>query len=105
MTKEKEENVWKKFPKHEQVKLDKKLNKLDKIYRGIIHLEKLPDILVIIDIKKEKNAVDEARKKHIPIVAVVDTNSNPELVDYPIMANDDAVDSVQYLIEQLTKVF
>ena len=105
MTKEKKEGGWKKFPKHEQVKLDKKLSKLNKVYGGINQLKELPDILVVIDIKKEKNAVDEAGKNHIPVVAIVDTNSNPELVDYPIIANDDAVESVQYLIKELTKTF
>jgi len=105
MDKEKESGAWNKFPKHERVKMERKLNKLKRVYEGVIRLEKLPDVLVIIDIKKEKNAVDEARKYQIPIVAVVDTNGNPDLVDYPVVANDDAVDSVQYLIKELTKVF
>lgn len=101
MTKEKEEGEWKKFVKHEQIKLEKKLKKLEKFYGGIALLEKLPDALFIIDIKKEKNALIEAKKMNIPVVAIVDTNVNPDQVDYPIPANDDASSSIEYIVKEV----
>ena len=97
MKEEKEKGEWNKFVKHEQVKLDKELNKLVKFYGGIANLKKLPDALFVIDIKKEKTAVAEANKMHIPIIALTDTNVNPELVQYAIPANDDAVKSIEVI--------
>ncbi len=103
--KEKEEGEWKKFPKHEQVKLTKKLNKLERVYGGIEKLEKIPDFLFVIDIMKEKNAVHEAEKLKIPIVAIVDTNSNPEKIQHPIPANDDLLDPVLYISKQIITTY
>ncbi|MCS7093360.1 MAG: 30S ribosomal protein S2 [Patescibacteria group bacterium] len=101
LKKEKETGEWNKFVKHEQLKLEKKLRKLEKIYGGIISLTQRPDALFIIDIKKEKNALIEAIKRSIPTVAIVDTNSNPNLVDYPIPANDDSAPPVEYLAKEV----
>jgi len=105
MREEKENGSWNKFVKHEQIKLQKQLNKLEKLYGGIAHLEKIPDALFIIDIKKEKNAVKEARETKIPIVAVVDTNVNPDLVDYPIPGNDDSITSIEYFVKEIVEAY
>jgi ribosomal protein S2, bacterial type len=105
MREEKENGSWNKFVKHEQIKLQKQLNKLEKLYGGIAHLEKFPDALFIIDIKKEKNAVKEARETKIPIVAVVDTNVNPDLVDYPIPGNDDSITSIEYFVKEIVEAY
>jgi len=105
MKKGRENGEWNKFVKHEQVKLNKELNKLEKFYGGLINLEKIPDALFTIDIKKEKNAVKESREVHIPVVAVVDTNVNPDLVSYPIPANDDSIASIEYFVKEIVETY
>ena len=79
------------LPKKELQAVKKEIEKLRKNMEGIKSLEKLPDALFVIDPKKEQIAVTEARKIGIPIVAVVDTNCDPDLVDYVIPGNDDAI--------------
>ncbi len=101
LKKEKAEGEWNKLPKHEMVKLDKELVKLERVYRGVENLEKLPDALFIIDIKKEHTAVIEARRRDIPTIAIVDTNCDPRLVDYPIPGNDDALTSISFLTKEI----
>lgn len=101
MKEQKEKGEWNKFVKHEQFELQKELNKLQKFYGGIADLKKLPDALFVIDIKKEKNCVIEARDRQIPVVAVVDTNTNPDLVDYPIPGNDDSLTSIEYFVKEI----
>lgn len=105
MKKEKENGEWEKYVKHEQIALTKDLNKLERLYGGLEALEKLPDILLTIDIKKEKNAVKEAVSMHIPIVAVVDTNANPDQVNYPVIGNDDSETSTRYLMTALIETY
>jgi small subunit ribosomal protein S2 len=101
MREEKEKGEWQKFIKHEQVKLQKELNKVERVYQGVSTMEKLPDVLFIVDIKKEKNAITEAKKLNIPVIAIVDTNVNPDLFDYPIPANDDSAETVAYIIKEI----
>jgi len=101
LEKEKVEKAWDKFVKHERVKLEKEIIKLKRLYGGIAHLEKKPDALIIVDIRKEKNALKEAKENNIKTVAILDTNCNPETVDYPIVANDDSDTSLEYLLTEL----
>jgi small subunit ribosomal protein S2 len=101
MKDQKEKGEWSKYVKHEQVELQKELNKLEKFYGGIAGLKKLPDAIFVIDIKKEKNSVIEAKDCGIPVVAVVDTNVNPDLVDYPIPGNDDSLSSIEYFAKEI----
>ncbi|OGK28715.1 30S ribosomal protein S2 [Candidatus Roizmanbacteria bacterium RIFCSPHIGHO2_02_FULL_40_9] len=105
MREDRDSGVWDKLPKHERVALSKKLNRIASIYVGVEHLDKLPDALFIIDIKKESNALKEALQTGIETIAVVDTNVNPDDVNYPIPANDDAVLSVKYIAEQAVKAY
>jgi small subunit ribosomal protein S2 len=77
------------------------MNKLNKFYGGIIQLKKVPDALLIIDIKKERNAAIEAKSMNIPVVAVVDTNVNPEGINYPVPGNDDSLTSIEYFAKEL----
>jgi small subunit ribosomal protein S2 len=98
---EKETGAWNKLVKHERTKLDKEIGKLEKFYGGIINLEKIPDILFILDVKTEKNAMTEAIKIGTKVIAIIDTNSDPDLVDFPIIANDDSPKSVEYLLNEL----
>ena len=105
MKEEKENGDWNKFVKHEQVKLDKELNKLIKFYGGIAKLKKLPDALFVVDIKKEKNSVKESGEMKIPVVAVTDTNVNPDPIDYPIPGNDDSATSVEYFLKEIITAY
>jgi small subunit ribosomal protein S2 len=86
------------FTKKEQLLKSREKVKLDATLGGISDMRGLPAAMIIIDIKKEHIAVDEARKLGIPIFALVDTNVDPDLVDYPIPANDDALRSVQLFV-------
>lgn len=87
-----------KYTKKEQVDFDKTIKKLDTKVGGLTNLKKLPDAMFIWDIKKEKTALTEARKKGVPVVAVCDTNVNPDGVKYVIPANDDAVKTIKLLL-------
>lgn len=85
------------LPKKEVAQLIKERDLLERNLGGIKNMTKLPDIIFIVDIDDEHLAVEEARKLHIPIVALVDTKCNPELVDYVIPGNDDAIRAVKLI--------
>ncbi|KAA0258616.1 30S ribosomal protein S2 [Deferribacter autotrophicus] len=87
----------KNYSKKEAARLKKEYEKLKKNLYGIKDMEDIPDILFIIDIKREMNAVLEAKKLGLPIVAIVDTNCDPDLVDFPIPGNDDAIRACQLI--------
>jgi len=100
MKKAKEEKQWDKLVKHEQSALGKELIKLERFYGGLSDLKKMPDALFIVDIKKEKNALAEARNFNLSIIAIVDTNVDPSLVNFPIPGNDDSFSSVDCLFKK-----
>ena len=77
--------------------------RLHKILDGIRAMDSYPQAMFVVDIKREHNAVAEARRLKIPIVAIVDTNCDPELVDYPIAGNDDAIRSVRLILSIITQ--
>ena len=85
------------LPKKEVASLKKERDDLEKNLGGIKNMRTLPGCLFVVDLKKEENAVREARKLNIPIVAIVDTNCDPDLVDYVIPGNDDAIRAIQLL--------
>ncbi len=85
------------LPKKEVIILRREQEKLERVLTGIKNMGELPDALFIIDPKRERNAVTEARKLSIPIVAIVDTNCNPEEIDYVIPGNDDAIRAIKLL--------
>ena len=85
------------LPKKEVAKLMKEKEKLDKNIGGIKEMKKIPDVMFIVDPRKEKIAVQEAHSLNIPIVAIVDTNCDPEEVDYVIPGNDDAIRAVKLI--------
>lgn len=91
--------------KKEQLLLQREINKLERILGGIRELERLPDALFVVDSRKEDNAVREANKMGIPVVALVDTNADPTKVDYPIPANDDAIKSVSLLVKGIANAY
>jgi small subunit ribosomal protein S2 len=85
------------MPKKEALKVRRDLAKLDRNLGGIKNLEKLPSVVFVIDTKKEHIAVTEANRLRIPVVAVVDTNCDPDIIDYVIPGNDDAIRSAQLM--------
>lgn len=88
---------WAKYTKKEQVKLKKEFDKLEAMVGGLESLDKKPDVLFVIDVKKEKTAVTEAIKIGVPIIALCDTNVNPEGISYVIPANDDATKTIELI--------
>ena len=92
-----EDGTFDLLPKKEVIKLRHEIEKLEKLLGGIKDMEKLPGALFIVDPRKEKIAVAEARKLGIPIVAIVDTNCDPDEVDYVIPGNDDAIRAVKLI--------
>ena len=89
------------FPKKEILKMEKERVKLDRNIGGIKEMRTLPDLLFVIDPRKEEIAVGEARKLHIPVVALTDTNCDPDGIDYVIPGNDDAIRAIKLIASQL----
>ncbi len=98
MKEKREKGEYKKYTKKEQLLLDREIARLEKFFGGLVNLKQLPEAIFIVDIKKEEAAVKEANRKGIPVVAIVDSNSDPDLVDYAIPANDDAVGSIKLIV-------
>jgi small subunit ribosomal protein S2 len=92
------------YGKQEQAVIRREGARLFKYFDGIRDMDKIPAALFIVDVKREHNAVAEARKLKVPVVALVDTNSDPDLADYPIAANDDAIRSVRLLMSVIAQV-
>src|SRR2546427_3372476 len=86
------------YVKQEQSVIRREAARLVKLFDGILAMDKYPGSMFVVDIKREHNAVAEARRLKIPVVAVVDTNCDPDLVDYPIAGNDDAIRSVRMIL-------
>ncbi len=89
------------LPKKEVAKLQDEMNKLERFLGGIKDMHRLPDAIFIVDPKKERIAVLEARKLGIPIIAVIDTNCDPDEIDYPIPGNDDAIRAVKLMVGKI----
>ena len=89
------------LPKKEVVKLKKKKEKLEKYLKGIKDMERVPDIIYVVDTVREEIAVKEAKKLGIPVVAIADTNSDPDLIDYPIPGNDDAIKAINLITTKI----
>jgi small subunit ribosomal protein S2 len=99
----KEDGRWGHLSKKEQSKLEKVYRKLSKNLGGIKNMLELPGALFVVDSTKEEIAIKEARKLNIPLVAVVDTNGDPEQVDYPIPGNDDAVRAIELFTSKVAE--
>ncbi|KXS48923.1 MAG: small subunit ribosomal protein S2, partial [Halanaerobium sp. T82-1] len=92
-----EEGVFEVLPKKEVIELNKEHDKLERFLGGIRDMNGLPDVIFITDARKEDIAVSEARKLDIPIVSILDTNCDPDLIDYVIPGNDDAIRAVKLI--------
>jgi small subunit ribosomal protein S2 len=93
------------YTKREQLLFTRKLKKLERYVGGVRKMEALPGAIFVVDAKKEDNAVLEARKMGIPVVAIVDTNADPTKIDYPIPANDDAIRSIALIVKTIANAF
>jgi len=92
------------YVKQEQSVIRREAARLVKFFDGIRTMDKLPGAMFVVDIKREHNAVAEARRLKIPVVAIVDTNCDPDLVDFPIAGNDDAIRSVRMILATIGQV-
>lgn len=90
--------VYAKYTKKERLLLDREATRLNKLFGGMKSLTGTPDVLFVIDTKREAAAVHEANNKKIPVVGIVDTNADPDNIDYPIPMNDDAARALEYIL-------
>ena len=100
----KQKGELEKYTKKERLNIDKEVRDLEEKFAGIKNMEKLPEAVFILDMKKDSLAVKEAKEKGIKIIAIADTNVDPSLADYIIPANDDAISSVRYILEKVKDV-
>ena len=92
-----EDGTFDMLPKKEVIKLQAEIDRLEKYRGGVKNMKKLPAAMFVVDPRKERNAIAEARKLHIPIIAIVDTNCDPDEIDYVIPGNDDAIRAIKLI--------
>ena len=101
MEKEKAEGGFEKYTKKERLDKDEEILKLQKMFHGLRPLKRLPEAVFVVNIIENETPVREAKILKIPVVALVDTNSNVSLIDWPIPSNDDALPAVRYMVERV----
>lgn len=101
LIKRRDEGSLQKYTKKERLLIDREIEKLERTVGGIVNLKGTPAMLVLIDPRKEKTAVKEALNNKVPLVALIDTNSDPSNINYPIPGNDDAIKSISLIINTL----
>lgn len=104
LEKRKKAKELEKYTKKEQMLFDQEIEKLNKNLGGIKNLGRLPDAVLIMSIKKSLTVVREGQRKKIPLIGLVDTDSDPILADYPIPSNDDAISALKFMLEQFKDV-
>lgn len=102
MKKKRDAGEYEMYTKKEQLLIDREIEKLEASVGGLVGLQGLPSALVVIDANKEKTAVSEAKKRDIPVIALVDTDTDPTEIDYPIPGNDDAIKSISLILKVLS---
>jgi len=100
----KRDGLFEKYTKKERVKIDEEIKDLEVKFGGIKNMEKLPDAIFVLDMRKDELAVKEAKMKGVKIIGVADTNVDPTMADYPIPANDDAISSIRYILDRVRDV-
>ncbi len=98
-----EKGGYQQYTKKEQVLKNRKIERLERMYGGLVNLEDRPEILFVVDPNREKTAVKEANDVGVTVVAIADTNANPDLIDYLIPANDDALKSVRLIVKTIAQ--
>ena len=101
----KEKGEFEQITKKESLKLQESINKLNRFLGGIKEMKELPGAIIVIDVRNEHIAISEAKRVGIPIVGLVDSDSNPENIDYPIPGNDDAIRSIQLVTSRLADAY
>ncbi len=96
------DGTFESITKKERLTLSREHEKLQDILAGVVDMTRLPGVLFVVDIQKESIAVSEAKRLNIPVIAITDTNSDPEHIDYPVPANDDALKSIQLITKAIT---
>lgn len=102
---EKEKGELAKYTKKERLLIDKEIANLERFFSGIVSMKDLPKALFVIDPKKEKNAVKEARDMGIPVIALLGSDCNLKDVDFPIIGNDASQASISYFVQEITKAY
>ena len=97
------QGVFDKMPGKEVVRLNREMERMEKNYSGLTAMEALPQCVFVIDPKREMACIREATKLSIPMVALVDTDADPDVIDYPIPGNDDAIKSVKYILSGIVE--
>ena len=100
-----ETGAYKGRTKYEIVQIEKELSRLKRFFDGLRGLKSIPDCLIIIDPTRENNAIKEARMLNVPVIALIDSNSNPDLVDLPVPGNDDAVKSIEIFVKTMALAY
>ena len=90
---------YNKYTKKERLLIDREIARLERFFGGIKTLTNVPDVVVVVDTKRESGAVHEANVRKVPVVGIVDSNSDPDLIDYPIPMNDDASKALEYMLD------
>jgi small subunit ribosomal protein S2 len=103
MKTKKQKGEYRQYTKKENLLLDREISRLEKFFGGLTSLKKAPEALFIVDTQREISAIKEGRRHNVKIFAVVDSNSDPTLIDYPIPANDDAVRSIKLIVSTFAK--
>jgi len=103
MEEEQVKGDWFRYTKKEALEKEREVIRLKEMVEGIKNMNKLPQAVFIVDIKKDKTALAEANKMNIPVIAICDSNSNPKLVNYPIPGNDDAVKSITLITNAIAE--
>ncbi len=101
LEKDKSAGYGENLTKKEKLSLERERVKLADLHRGIKDMKKLPDVLIVVDTTHDDIAVAEAQRLDIPVIAIMDTNADPEIVNYPIPANDDSIQTIQLLVAEL----
>ena len=96
-----QEGELEKLPGKEEAAIRRQMSRMDRNFEGILNIEELPAAVFVVDTKNEEIAVAEARRLNIPVIGLVDTNSDPTVLDYPIPGNDDAVKSIRIIVETI----
>jgi small subunit ribosomal protein S2 len=91
------------YTKKERLLIDREITRLEELFGGLVGINELPSALVVVDIRREKTAVFEASKMGVPVVGIVDSNSDPNMVDYPIPMNDDSTEAVGYVLSLISE--
>lgn len=99
MTENVASGFYNKYTKKERLLIDREITRLERFFGGIKNLKGVPDVLFVIDTKREAGAVHEANTKKVPVIGIVDSNSDPDAIDYPIPMNDDASKALEYILD------